>query len=207
MSKLIFSFIFTLSIGIYNLKAQITSDTIKHINKQNIACTIKKIEPEMITYEVIQSENKVNITLPIEQVESIKWSDGKITFINSTEGNISNNLSKQLSHLDSVFYKTGERYNNEYNSNQYSTNLIFYSTVLFSGAATFTPCLIAYFVKPNPTYYHGPNEIVKKNKSFQAGYKAAASEVKKTNIALSWLYGTVINAFAGIIIYKINKSQ
>ena len=204
MSKFLFSLIYTLSIGICSLKAQVALDTIKQIDKQQIFCNVKKIEPDLITYEILQSENKVNITIPIEQVESIKWSDGKITFVNSTEGNITNNLSKQLSNLDSIFYKTGEKYNDEYNTNQYSSNAIFYSSLIFSGAVTFTPCAIAFFIKPNPTYYHGPNEIVKKNKSFQAGYKAAAATVKKTSIAMSWLYGSVVNLFVGILIYNIS---
>ncbi len=207
MNKSIFTLIFTLFTGIYGVKAQLALDTIKQIDKQKIACSVKEISTDVITYEILNSENKTNITIPIEQIESIKWANGKITFINSTEGDITNNLSMQLANLDSVFYKTGETYNNKYNPNLYSTGLIFYSSLLFSGAATMTPCLIAYFTKPNPTYYHGPNELVKKNKSFQAGYTDAATKVKKSTIAYSWGTGSIMNILMGLMIYQIINNR
>jgi len=63
--------------------------------------------------------------------------------------------------------------------------------------------LIAYLTEPNPTYYHGPNEIVKKNKSFQAGYKKAASKDKKSIIGYSWATGSIMNILVGLMIYQI----
>jgi hypothetical protein len=204
MRKSIFLLFIALTSLTYHAFAQGLKDTITQINKQKFGCLIKEITPENITYELISNESKTNFIVSIEQIESIKWADGKITYVNSNEGDIKNNVAKQAANMDSVFYAMGLEYNAKYNTDYLNLpTTVFYSTLFLSGAVTFTPCLIAYCIKPNPSKYHGPNQLVKKNQSFKEGYIYGAQILKKSTITTGWCIGTVMNLLSGLLIYQI----
>lgn len=204
MNKFLVVLLFTFTTTIYSVKAQVIQDTITQINKQRIGCLVKEITPENITYELISAENKTNFIVSIEQIESIKWADGKMTYVNSNQGDLSNNIAKQAANIDSVFYAMGLQYNEKYNTDyQNLPTTVFYSTLFLSGALTFTPCLIAYCIKPNPSKFHGPNQLVKKNQSFKEGYIHGAHIQKKGTISAGWCIGTVMNVLTGLLIYQI----
>ena len=204
MRKSIFLLLLSLSLGSYNACAQGLKDTITQINKQKIGCFIKEITSENITYELISAENKTNFIVAIEQIESVKWADGKMTYVNSEQGDLTNNISKQEQNIDSIFFEMGLQYNEKYNTDYENLpSTVFYSTLFLSGAATFTPWLISYCIKPNPSKFHGPNQLVKKNQSFKEGYIQGAHKIKKNTIVAGWSMGTVINILSGLMIYQI----